>query len=864
MIARKIKRTSIILLIAICCSICINIIPQSNANAYFHTNKNSTAQCFAVSYHLAKGINGPEYMSQGEKQSNDVIAYSYYSTDKICAYIDENGKVKGKLVYTEGVRPPDTENIPFFPKLKTNKDKTGATLTYCQNGDHYCLNVDGGGRKTDTFLVEDYTTFYDFAKAINDTAQNGYFGATKEALKDDKGKEIAGSLTEAKDEAIDEIEKDDTDSSAIEQTCENMGGAQSLGWIVCPIMTWLGEASSDLYNKYVEPALSVDPALFTDSNSNVLNAWSTFQNIANIIFVILLLIVIFSQLTGVGIDNYGIKKILPKLIISAILINLSFIICMVAVDLSNILGNAFQALFEGLSIDMPLADTIDVEGTPVDISSASGTIASVGVLISMVTATGAMWHNPAIVASLLVSALGVVISIVFLFVILATREAAIIVLTVISPVAVVCYMLPNTKKFFDRWLKGMEGLLLVYPICGLLVGGGNYVSKLLLTSGFSGAGFISAFTAMIAGIVPVFFIPTVLSNSFSALGNLGARISGLGQRLSGATTRGIRNTEGYRALQNRGAERRNRMLAGFDSSGNVTRAGAIRARIASSRFGRAIGYQALQGARVAAAEKAREEGIQSNAALGELGRKYDQMRNPGQDEEAILREQLVNARNRGDANEIFSVIENMKRSNMQASHIAQATRDILGNSNIGNMSAGQKENFLREFGNRYGNDFLKKDFEQAHWARSGGVSNGQAENLGVGGRWAHNNIGLDDMKDEDVASLSADRLYDMMAAGSLSQAQAQRVWASNANMDDANRLMLGAYSNSGTMLSKAQAQSELKNPSMLGAEQVAAYTERAPEDVVIRDVRWKDKQGQHQQTDTLEVHQNPTSTPPRP
>ena len=57
--------------------------------------------------------------------------------------------------------------------------------------------------------------------------------------------------------------------------------------------------------------------------------WNTFRDIANVIFVILLMVVIFSQLTGVGIDNYGIKKILPKLIIAAILINLSYLICLI-------------------------------------------------------------------------------------------------------------------------------------------------------------------------------------------------------------------------------------------------------------------------------------------------------------------------------------------------------------------------------------------------------------------------------------------------------------------------------------------------------------------------------------------------------
>jgi len=36
---------------------------------------------------------------------------------------------------------------------------------------------------------------------------------------------------------------------------------------------------------------------------------SIFQNIANIVVIILTLIIVLSQLTGIGINNYGIKKI---------------------------------------------------------------------------------------------------------------------------------------------------------------------------------------------------------------------------------------------------------------------------------------------------------------------------------------------------------------------------------------------------------------------------------------------------------------------------------------------------------------------------------------------------------------------------
>ena len=104
-----------------------------------------------------------------------------------------------------------------------------------------------------------------------------------------------------------------------------------------------------------------------------------------------------------------------------------------------------------------------------------------------------------------------------------------------------------------------------------MVGGGNYVSRLLLNINASngGGGFFMALTAMVIGIAPIFFIPMLLKNSFSALGNIGAKISGLGERVRGGAVRGMRGTDTYKNAQERGAERRTRIRAGVDRDGNA-------------------------------------------------------------------------------------------------------------------------------------------------------------------------------------------------------------------------------------------------------------------------------------------------------
>ena len=329
--------------------------------------------------------------------------------------------------------------------------------------------------------------------------------------------------------------------------CQGAKGAESLGWIVCPALTWMAKASDTVYTEYVAPNLQVQPELFNGGNSNVRDAWGTFRDMANVIFVVLLLFVIFSQLTGVGIDNYGIKRILPKMIVAAILINLSYLICVLLVDISNILGNGLQAIFASFSSQLGENGVIQlnalpdseflVDNVPQPTFNIGSVLSGIGLFGAAAVMIGAVWANHALLLSLLIGGLGIVVSIFFLFVLLAARKAAIIVLTVISPLAVAAYMLPNTKKLFDKWWNFFKGLLLVYPIAGLLVGAGDYVSRLLLVSS---DGFFMWITAMVVSVAPIFFIPSVLKSSFAAMGKIGGMLAGMGAAASRTTKQQVR------------------------------------------------------------------------------------------------------------------------------------------------------------------------------------------------------------------------------------------------------------------------------------------------------------------------------------
>lgn len=335
-------------------------------------------------------------------------------------------------------------------------------------------------------------------------------------------------------------------------------GTGVLGWIACPVIELVGNATSYLYENFIEPSLQIQAKKIMNPNGPVGNAWKQFRDFANILFAIAFALVILAQLTGFGISNYNIKKILPRLIMVAVLVNISFILCQIAVDLSNILGVALKDFFVGLAEP--------VSGIPGEaktmfggiIMSLVAGITAVGATFtilgaSVAVATLASWIFPIIIALL-----SCVIAVIFFFILLGVRQAGIVILVVLTPLAIVCYALPNTKSLFDKWKKMFTALLLLYPICGLMMGAGEYAGALLINLGDGGdMGVFYTLVAAMISVVPFFFIPSLLKQSMLAMGNIGAKISGLGNRLGRDATGAIRGSRFYQERQGEAQRRLN-------------------------------------------------------------------------------------------------------------------------------------------------------------------------------------------------------------------------------------------------------------------------------------------------------------------
>lgn len=284
-----------------------------------------------------------------------------------------------------------------------------------------------------------------------------------------------------------------------------------IGWIICPVMTFLGGVMDAIQSFLADHFLSTNPELVkADPSNGTFQAWGIFRNYANLAFIGVFLFIIYSQMTGAGLSNYGLKRMLPRLIVAAILVNLSFYICMIAVDLSNILGYGVKSIFDGV--------TTAAAGTSGSTPSWATAIAGVlitGLGVALALAAGIIL--PALIAALMI------------VLILVAREALIVLLIVISPLAFVAYLLPNTEKFFQKWMSAFWKLLMVFPIVAAVFGVSTMTSRILYNTGQTELQII----ALGVTVIPFFVVPALLKGATAAVGAVGSRMQGWGDKATG-------------------------------------------------------------------------------------------------------------------------------------------------------------------------------------------------------------------------------------------------------------------------------------------------------------------------------------------
>ena len=346
------------------------------------------------------------------------------------------------------------------------------------------------------------------------------------------------------------LDQNDDGNTATQFDCQ----AGKMGWALCPIMEGLDSALGDVYGFIEQHFLQVNVE-FYNRDSEIYRYWGVFRNIANILFVIFFMVVILSQVTSIGISNYGIKKMLPEIIMAAILINISFFIAQAMVDLSNIIGVSIRDLLGGLVGETDWS-AVEANGgnSFIGVVTAGAIAGLVGVTVTTFLAQGIF----GLIMAFLLVLLAAAVALLMMFVILVVRQVGVILLIVLAPLAFAARILPNTQSLFKKWWSAFVSLLVVYPMCSLVIGLGAAAASIIGSQAAGGASpdtavsLASIFTAITSGnfsyfaevqriglvqgvwiaaavlatVAPYFAVISLSKGALNGLGKLGGMITG--------------------------------------------------------------------------------------------------------------------------------------------------------------------------------------------------------------------------------------------------------------------------------------------------------------------------------------------------
>jgi len=284
-----------------------------------------------------------------------------------------------------------------------------------------------------------------------------------------------------------------------------------IGWVICPVSGWIANGMDFLYG-LIESYLTFTP--LTGGTNGIYQMWDIVRNIANVMFTIGFLVLIYAQITGSLFSNYSLKKILPRIIIAAVLVNTSYWICAVGVDMSNVAGASVQQLFmnmfEQLGATNSAADDIGWEKVTA-IALGGGSLATIGLIGA--TAGGAGAFAFLIIAALIPALFAAFVAVI----ILAARQALITILIILAPLAFAAYLLPNTEEWFGRWRKFFISLLVMFPAFAVVFGGSQLAGKLIIQNA---SNLSVVILGLVVQVIPLFVTPFLIKLSSGLLSTI--------------------------------------------------------------------------------------------------------------------------------------------------------------------------------------------------------------------------------------------------------------------------------------------------------------------------------------------------------
>lgn len=210
-----------------------------------------------------------------------------------------------------------------------------------------------------------------------------------------------------------------------------------------------------------------------DSTGFVYKSWRVVRGAINVLLIIALLAISFSNILRINIDTYTVKKALPNLVIGVILANASFLIVKYMTDIAT------AATYFFVNLDYSSGQHF---------SSFNNFFAGALKLLGLTTIKSTLGAAGPLLAIIFV--IVAIVLILWLAFLLYFRLVAIYLLTILAPLAFVAYGIPGFEKYFKQWwqqfvkwlfiLVAISAVFWLMLVIGGASQGNNSIASLLI------------------------------------------------------------------------------------------------------------------------------------------------------------------------------------------------------------------------------------------------------------------------------------------------------------------------------------------------------------------------------------------------
>jgi hypothetical protein len=380
-----------------------------------------------------------------------------------------------------------------------------------------------------------------------------------------------------------------------------------LTWLICPLIDGMS-ALVEGFDGYITSALDINvctyfnstggtdqscaspncvtnPVVQTTANQDsctskgFYTAWSAFRDMSLGLMVIGALFMVISQAIGFEVfDAYTIRKVLPRIIIAAIGISLSWQLVQFLIQFSNDLGNGISSLiYSPFSVLLNTGVVLKGGTSSAAFILGAGAIATLGIMASLTF----------VLVAVVAAFLG--------FAIIILRQILIVFLAIMAPLAIAMFILPATEKVWKLWWNTFFKALLMFPLIIGMIAIGRVFAAISSQNG----GNIGQFIAFIAYFGPYFIIP----QTFKFAGGILAAAGGAASKANKSFGKSM---AGYRA-------KKKKEISEKRQAGNTRLTSGRTGNLYRRVTGGGLGLSSTKRARFQAKEQMRTRALAENA-----------------------------------------------------------------------------------------------------------------------------------------------------------------------------------------------------------------------------------------------------------